>query len=411
MSHICWGVVSGGPNTTPAIEGGTPAFDEFLVFGKPVLGDAEIEAVADVIRSGWIGTGERCFEFEERFAALVDAEHAIAVSSCTAGLHAALVAAGIGPGDEVITTALTFVATVHAIEHAGGTAVLADVDRETLNIDPEDVARRLTPRTKAIVPVHFGGLPCELSSLRAIASDRAIAIVEDAAHAVGAVYGGKPVGSDGIACFSFYPNKNITTGEGGMITCSDGDLAERLHILRLHGLSRDAWERFRSKRVVFSDAIARGFKYNLTDLQAALGLVQLTRLESFLTARRDLASAYDRELAAVRGLRAQQRPWNEVVKHAHHLYVVEVVPEDFGMTRDDLLAALRAENIGAGVHYRAVHLHPYYRDSLAHGPDDLPTASRLSERVLSLPLSPAMTEDDVSRVGGALRRLHAYYAP
>jgi dTDP-4-amino-4,6-dideoxygalactose transaminase len=399
-----------GGDATPAIEGGTPTFEEFLVFGKPVLGDAEIEAVADVIRSGWIGTGERCFEFEHRFAELVDAQHAIAVSSCTAGLHAALVAAGIGPGDEVITTALTFVATVHAIEHAGGKPVLADVNRETLNIDVDHVSSLLTSRTKAIVPVHFGGLACDMAALRLLADSHGIAIVEDAAHAVGAMYGGKPIGSEGIACFSFYPNKNMTTGEGGMITCSDDALADRLHILRLHGLSRDAWERFRSKRVVFSDAIARGFKYNLTDIQAALGLVQLDRLEAFLEARRELASAYDRELADLPGLRAQPRPWNDEVRHAHHLYVVEVTPEEFGLARDDLLAALRAENIGAGVHYRAVHMHPYYQDALSLSPDDLPVASLLSARVLSLPLSPAMTEQDVSRVGAALRRLHAFYA-
>jgi dTDP-4-amino-4,6-dideoxygalactose transaminase len=265
----------------------------------------------------------------------------------------------------------------------------------------------VTPNTRAIVPVHFAGLPVDLDGLRAVAKDADAVVVEDAAHALAARYGGEPIGAKGIACFSFYPNKNITTGEGGMITCEDDGLAERLHILRLHGLSRDAWERFRSKRVVFSDAVALGFKYNLTDLQAALGLVQLRRLDGFMQARRALAERYDDELASIPGLRAQPRPWNDDVQHAHHLYVVEVLPE-FGIERDDLLAALRAENIGAGVHYRALHHHPYYHDTLGLSGEDLPVATLLSRRVLSLPLSPAMSEDDVVKIGAALRRLYEF---
>ena len=372
----------------PAIEGGGPAFAEFLVFGKPVLGEEEVEAVAEVIRSSWIGTGDRCVEFEQAFADHVGAPHAVAVSSCTAALHVALVAAGVGPGDEVITTALTFVATAHAIAHAGATPVLADVERDTLNIDVADVRRRVTDRTRAIIPVHFGGLAVDLEALRVIANEADSVLVEDAAHAVGTVHDGRPIGATGIACFSFYPNKNITTGEGGMVTTDDAGLAERMHVLRLHGLSRDAWERFRSKRVIRSDAIALGFKYNLTDMQAAMGLVQLRKLDGFMDIRRRLASAYDHELADIPGLQAQPRPWSNTEHHAHHLYVVQVDHDEFGIDRDDLLAALRAENIGAGVHYRAV----------------------LSKRVLSLPLSAAMAEDDVARVGDALRRIHRFYA-
>jgi dTDP-4-amino-4,6-dideoxygalactose transaminase len=394
----------------PAIAGGEPAFEEFLVFGKPVLGEEEVDAVAEVIRSSWIGTGNRCIEFEEAFAAHVGAPHAVAVSSCTAALHVALVAAGIGPGDEVITTALTFVATAHAIAHAGATPVLADVERDTLNIDVADVRRRVTDRTRAIIPVHFGGLAVDLAALRTIANETGAVLIEDAAHAVGTVHEGRPIGATGVACFSFYPNKNITTGEGGMVTTDDADLAEQMHILRLHGLSRDAWERFRSKRVVRSDAIALGFKYNLTDIQAAMGLVQLRKLESFMDVRCRLANAYDHELARIPGLRAQPRPWSDTERHAHHLYVVQVDPEEFGIDRDDLLGALRAENIGAGVHYRAVHLHPYYHDTLGLEATDLPVATELSDRVLSLPLSAAMTEDDVARVGAALRRIHGLYA-
>ena len=396
--------------STPAVEGGDPAFDELLVFGKPVLGDAEVDAAADVIRSTWIGQGPRCNEFEVRFGDLVEAKHAISVSSCTAGLHLALVALGVGPGDEVVTSSLTFVATVNAIHHAGATPVFADVDGETLNLDPALVERAMTERTRVVLPVHFGGYPCDLPALRGIAAERNAFVVEDAAHAVGAADGDGPIGRRGIACFSFYANKNITTAEGGMVTVEDAELAERLEILRLHGLSRDAWKRFRTKEVVYSDAVAPGFKYNLTDLQAAIGLVQLDRLDGFMAARRALASVYDRELEGIPGLRAQPRPWSDSLRHGHHLYIVEVDADEFGIDRDELLAALRAENIGAGIHYRAVHLHPYYRDALRIPSGTLPNTERLSAGVLSLPLSPAMSEDDVVRVATATRRIHQYYA-
>lgn len=389
----------------PAIAGGTPAFAEFLVFGKPVLGEEEVQAVSDVIRSTWIGQGDRCREFEEAFAGRVDARHAVAVSSCTAALHAALVALGIGPGDEVVTTALTFVATAHAILHAGATPVLADVDRETLNIDVDDVRRKIGPATRAVIPVHFAGLPADLAGLRVLAADHGLAIVEDAAHAVGARYDRKPVGATGIACFSFYANKNITTAEGGMVTTGDAALAEQLEILRLHGLSRDAWKRFKSKKILFSDAVALGFKYNLTDLQAALGLVQLRKLDAFLEARRELARDYDEGLASVPGLRAQPRPWSDELRHAHHLYVVEVDEEAFGLDRDALLQALRAENIGVGIHYRAVHRHPFYAELLRLPAGSLPVADALTDRLLSLPLSPAMTGQDVRTICGAIDRL------
>jgi len=395
----------------PAIAGGEPAFAELLVFGKPALGDAEVAAVADVIRSGWIGQGEQCRRFESRFAELVGARHAVSVSSCTAGLHLVLAALGVGPGDEVVTTSLTFVATVNAIVHTGATPVFADVDAETLNIDPEQVERKLSERTRVILPVHFGGLPCDLTALRRLAAARGAVVVEDAAHAIGAAYGGAPVGGGGIACFSFYATKNITTAEGGMITLEDADLAQRLEILRLHGLSRDAWERFRTKEVVYSDAIAPGFKYNLTDLQAAMGLVQLDRLDEFMVARRRLCDVYDRELAGVPGLRAQPRPWNDDTRHGHHLYIVEVDPDAFGMDREDLLIGLREENIGAGVHYRAVHLHPYYRATMPIAAGELPHTERLSQRVLSLPLSTTMSDDDVCLVAAAVRRLHEHHAP
>jgi dTDP-4-amino-4,6-dideoxygalactose transaminase len=393
----------------PAIAGGEPLFDELLVFGKPALGEEEVEAVSEVVRSAWIGQGPKTKEFEERFAELTGARHAISVSSCTAGMHLALTALGIGPGDEVITTSLTFVATLNAILHTGASVVLADIDPVTLNLDPQRVAEKITPRTKAVMPVHFGGMPADLDAFRALAAEHGLHVVEDAAHAVGTVHGGRHVGSTGIAVFSFYANKNITTAEGGMVTCEDEALAERLEVLRLHGLSRDAWKRFTSKKVVYSDAIDLGFKYNLTDLQAALGLVQLRRLDEFMDIRRRICAVYDEELADVPGLRTPPRPWTDETRHAHHLYIVEVEPEEFGCDRDDLLEGLRAENIGAGIHYRAAHTHPYYERTLALPPGALPEAERLSARVLSLPLSASMTEDDAAKVALAVRRLHAYH--
>jgi dTDP-4-amino-4,6-dideoxygalactose transaminase len=408
-TRILWVVSESTVSGKPAIAGGRPAFDELLVFGKPVFGDEEVDAVAGVIRSAWVGQGERCVEFESRFAELVEAPHAVSVSSCTAGMHLALTALGIGPGDEVVTTSLTFVATVNAILHTGATPVFADVDVNTLNIDPEQVARKLTPRTRAIVPVHFGGMPCDLDALHALADTQGAHVVEDAAHAIGAAYRGKPIGGTGIACFSFYANKNITTAEGGMITLADEGLVEQLEVLRLHGLSRDAWKRFSSKKVLYSDAIAPGFKYNLTDLQAALGLVQLDRLEGFMEARRRLACVYDEELSGVPGLRPQPRPWDDDLRHGHHLYIVEVDPASFHADRDELLVALREENIGAGIHYRAVHLHPYYRETMPVRDGELPNTERLSSRVISLPLSPGMTDDEVRAVCGAIRRIHEHY--
>ena len=394
----------------PAIAGGDPLFEELLVFGKPLLGEEEVEAVSEVIRSAWIGQGPRCAEFEEAFAELTGAAHAVSVSSCTAGLHLALTGLGLGPGDEVVTTSLTFVATLNAILHTGATPVLADVDPVTLDLDPARAAEKVTPKTKAILPVHFGGLPCDLDAFRALAAEHDLAVVEDAAHAVGGRHGGVPIGARGVAVFSFYANKNITTAEGGMITVDDAELAERLEVLRLHGLSRDAWKRFRSKKVVYSDAIDLGFKYNLTDLQAALGLVQLRRLDDFMATRRAVCAVYDRELAGVPGLRTPPRSWDEDVRHAHHLYIVEVDPEVFGCDRDTLLAALRAENIGAGVHYRAAHLHPYYRRTLAVAAGTLPETERLSARVLSLPLSASMDTDDAAKVALAVRRLQAHFS-
>ena len=262
-----------------AIDGGSPVRNEFLPFGVPSLGDDEIREVIETIRSGWIGTGPKTQEFEQDFAAYVGAKHTVAVNSCTAGLHLSLLVSGVGPGDEVITTPLTFVATANVIEHCGAKPVFVDIDPRTLNIDPASVERAMTERSRAILPVHFGGLACDMDELRAIAEKHRVALIVDAAHAVGTRYKGEMVGNIGdLTSFSFYPNKNMTTIEGGMVTTNSEEWDELLRIYRLHGLSRDAWKRYQSHRLSLSDAILPGYKYNMTDIQASFGLHQLRKL-------------------------------------------------------------------------------------------------------------------------------------
>ena len=393
-----------------AIEGGPPVRDSFLPFGRPAINEDEIAAVAEVLRSGWPGMGQHTLAFEQAFAAYVGARHAVSVSSCTAGLHVALAAAGAGPGDEVITTPMTFAATVNAIRQTGATAVLADIDPDTLNLDAGAVERALTPRTKVLLPVHFGGLPCDLDRLRTVAQAHGLAIVEDAAHAVGAVSRGTRVGGHGnLAAFSFYPNKNMTTIEGGMVTTDDDGLANEMRLLRLHGLSTDAWRRFSSREVVHSEVIRAGFKYNMTDVQAVLGVSQLARLEGFLAVRERYAALYDRELADLPFDRQYRPPADGADRHALHLYLVLLRLDALSVDRDHVLRALRAENIGASLHYQAIHLHPYYQRVLPYRPGDFPVAERVAGCTVTLPLSPSMLETDARDVVRALRSILLRY--
>ncbi len=381
---------------------------DFLPFGTPTLGPAERDAVVKVLESGWIGQGPLCERFENELAEYVGAKHGVFVNSATAGLHLSLVASGIGPGDEVITTPMTFVATVNVIEHCGATPVLADIDATTLNLSPEHVAKAVTPRTKAVIGVHFGGRAFDLDGVRAAVGD-GVAVIEDAAHAIGGrmPLGGMIGSSGNLVVFSFYANKNITTAEGGMIVTNDAKVAERLKMLRLHGLPTDAWNRFASKQLTPSLAVLPGFKYNSTDLNAALGLAQLDRIEDFLARREAIARAYDAGLSDVEGIELLSRPNVHGARHALHLYIVKVKRSRNGLTRDDFVAMLRQRNVGAGVHYAAVHLHPYYRDAYGWHPEQFPSALAVSHEVLSLPGQPSMSDDDVHYVIDTVRDIAA----
>lgn len=408
-----------------AIDDGKPVRDQFLVFGAPCLGEEEIDEVVATLRSGWIGTGPRAKLFEQEFAAYVGARYAVSLNSCTAGLFLSLKALGVGPGDAVLTTPLTFGATANVIEHVGARPAFVDIDPVTLNLDPNrleaELKRRGTSplgpggRLKAIVPVHYGGLACDMDALYEIAARYDLHIVEDAAHAVGTRYRGRMVGSIGsLTCFSFYANKNLTTAEGGMVTTDDAALEERLRVYHLHGLSRDAWKRFGSRRVA-SEVLVPGYKFNMPDLSAALGLHQLRKQERFLAIRQRYAEMYDAAFADL-PVRRQYRPPVDsgdnagmLDRHALHLYVLILDEAAFRVPRDEIVDALLAENIGASIHYRALHTHRWYRETYGYRPDDFPVAAYVGENTISLPLTPGMTEVDARDVIAAVRKvLEAY---
>lgn len=374
--------------------------ETFLPFSPPDITEEEIEAVTAVLRSGWITTGPRTRQFEQEFAKYVGAQSALALNSCTAGLHLALAALGIGPGDEVITTPMTFCSSVNVIEHVGATPVLADIDPQTLTIDPVRVAEAITPRTKAIMPVHYAGHPAEMAPLLALTREYSLYVIEDAAHALPAYYEGRPVGSLGdLTAFSFYATKNLTTAEGGMLTGAP-ELIECARALSLHGMSRDAWNRYGQGGSWFYEVIAPGFKYNMTDIQAALGLVQLRRLEAMQARRREIVARY---ADALSGLDAVQTPVERPdVRHAWHLYVLRLNLERLTIDRARFIEELAARNIGASVHFIPIHLHPYYRDKYGWQPADFPVAYAEYQRVVSLPLSPRLSDADVADVIAAV---------
>lgn len=361
-----------------------------------MIGQEEIDEVVDTLRSGWITTGPKTRRFEEEFSRYVDAPSGLALNSCTAGLHAALVALGIGPGDEVITTCMTFAASVNVIEHVGATPVLVDVEPDTLNFNPELVEQAITPRTKAILAVHFAGHPVDLDAVRAIARERNLFLVEDAAHAIGAKYHGSWIGSgDNPTAFSFYATKNMTTGEGGMLT-GDSELISRARMISLHGMSREAWSRYQKGGNWRYEILMPGFKYNMTDVQAALGLCQLRRLADFQLRRKEIADQYTRAFSELPELELPTtRP---EVLHAWHLYVLRIRNDALTIGRDQVVESLANRNIGTSVHFIPIHTHPYYRDKYDYQPMDFPVAFTNFERMLSIPLNPSMADQDVADV-------------
>jgi dTDP-4-amino-4,6-dideoxygalactose transaminase len=368
----------------------------FLPFAPPTVGSEEIAEVVDTLRSPWITTGPKTRRFEEEFAAFVGAEAAVAVNSCTAALHTALACLGAGQGDEVITTPLTFAATVNVIEHVGARPILVDVEPDTLNIDPDRLAAAITPQTRAVIPVHFAGHPVELEPIRALAREKDIAVVEDAAHSLPAAYAGRRIGAaPSIAAFSFYATKNLTTGEGGMLT-GPRDVVDRARIMALHGMSRDAWRRYEQGATWRYDIVAPGFKYNMTDIQASLGLWQLKKQDAFLARRRDVAAAYTRAFAASEALETPVTRDN--VAHAWHLYVLRLRPHLLRIDRDRFIEELAARNIGTSVHFIPVHTHPYYRTKYDYAADAFPVAYGNYQRLLSLPLHPRLSDQDVADV-------------
>lgn len=375
----------------------------FLPFSTPTIEDAEINEVVDSLRSGWITTGPKVKRFEEAFKAYVGAPFAIPLSSATAGLHLTLLALGIKDGDEIITTPMTFASTVSMIILCGGTPVLVDTEPGTLNIDVSLIRAKITPRTRAVIPVHFAGQACDMDPLFDLAREFNLTIIEDAAHAAGTEYKGRRVGSlESISIFSFHPNKNITTGEGGMVCTADEALAEEISLLKFHGMSREAWKRFSASGTPNYDILMPGFKYNMMDLQAAIGIHQLPKLDGFIDRRREVAEFYNRELAGIAELALPTyAPYEQ--RHAWHLYTPLVRIEKLTIDRDRFMEELKKHNIGSGLHYKAIHHHAWYRQHLNLPDSALPNASYASERILSLPLFPKMTEEDSADVVEAVK--------
>jgi len=378
----------------------------FLPFALPEIGDDEIAEVVDTLKSGWVTTGPKTRRFEDDFAAYLGdpSMQAMAVNSATAGLHLALESLGIGPGDEVVTTTHTFTATAEVVRYLGADVVLVDVDPRTLCIDPAAVEAAITPRTRAVIPVHYGGLAADMPALLALARRHGLKVVEDAAHALPTHVGGRRVGTldSDLTVFSFYANKTITTGEGGMVVTRDPRLAERIKVMRLHGISRDAFDRFTAKVPSwYYEIIAPGFKYNLTDIAAALGIHQLRRADAFQRRRAAIAAQYREQLAGLPLLLPVDAPEGDL--HSWHLFVVRL-SDEAPIDRDALVQALFDDGIGCSVHYRPLHLQPYWRDTYGLDAARFPHSQRAFERMLSLPMYTRMTDADVSRVTASVRR-------
>ena len=374
---------------------------DFIPFARPDITEAEIEAVSDAMRSGWITTAARTKQFEAEFAARVGAAHGVAVNSCTAAMHLALEALGVQADDEVIVPTLTFAATAEVVRYMGARPVLVDIRADDQNIDVGAVEQCLTERTRVIIPVHFGGQACDMYALMDLARAKGIRVVEDAAHAFPSFHDGRAIGGIGdVTCFSFYATKTITTGEGGMATTDDDGWAERMRIMSLHGISKDAWKRYTAEGSWYYEIVAPGFKYNMTDVAAAMGLEQLKRADEMLARRREIARAFQ---AALDGNDALETlAVNGFDDHAWHLFVVRLREGVLDIDRAAFIEALRERGVGASVHFIPLHLHPYYRETYGHAPEDLPVALDCYQRSLSLPIYSVMTDHEVARVMDAV---------
>lgn len=392
----------------PAIEGGTPVRDNFLPYGIQAIDEDEINEVIDSLKSDWITTGPKMRKFEENFKDFKGSKYAVAVNSGTAALHVSTSTIDINPGDEVITTPLTFVASSNSVIYRGGTPVLADIKKDTYNIDPSEIKKKLTSKTKAIIPVHYAGQPCDMDEIREIANENNLFIIEDAAHAIDAEYKGKKIGNiSDLTTFSFHPVKNITTAEGGMVTTNNDDLYEKLLMFRTHGISRDAVKRFGKEGGYYYDMQYLGFRYNLSELHSALGIHQLKKLESFQRRRREIVKIYIRELENFEEITL---PYvKQDVKHSWHLFILQLNLEKLRKERDHIFQAMREENIGVNVHYIPVHYHSYYQRNLNLKKGILPNVEWLFPRLLTIPLFQTMTNDDVYDVINALEKVIKYY--
>lgn len=367
--------------------------DTFLPFSPPLIGEEEIDEVVDTLKSDWITTGPKTKKFEDEFKNYFNAPAALALNSCTAALHTSLIALGIGQGDEVITTPMTFCSTVNVIEHVGARPVLVDVEPDTLNIDPEKIERAITPRTRAIIPVHYSGHPAELDYIYEIAEKYNLFVIEDAAHAVSAKYKGKFIGSSSNpVCFSFYATKNLTTAEGGMLT-GNPEFIEKAKVISLHGMSRDAWKRYSKEGSWYYEVVTPGFKYNMTDIQASLGIWQLRKLGRFQARRREIVKMYNEHFSKEEALEIPVE--RQHVEHAWHLYVLRLNASALKIGRNEFIEELAKRNIGTSVHFIPVHIHPYYKKKYNYKPEDFPVAYSNYLRMISIPLCPKLTDSDV----------------
>lgn len=381
-----------------------PKSKKYIVFGSPYIGKEEISEMVKTLQSGWIGTGPKTAKFEQKVSRYVGAKYGLALNSCTAGLHLSLLVCNIRPGDEVITTPLTFCATINTIIHCSATPVFVDVDRETMNIDPAKIEKAITKKTKAIIPVHLAGRPCEMDAIMRIAKKHNLFVIEDAAQALGSKYKGKKIGSiSDLTCFSFYVTKNIITGEGGMVATNNKNFANKIKIYALHGMSKDAWKRYSDNGYKHYQVVYPGYKYNMTDMQASLGIHQLNRIEKFDKKRQKIWNLYN---AAFKELPIElPAPFGEDIHHNKHLYTLLIDKKKCGISRDAFIQELHRRGIGTGVHFIPIHLHQYYRERFGYKPGDYPNAEYIGERTVSLPLSAKMTQSEINRVIKAVKEV------